>query len=317
MGSLTSTVPERAGRGKRGAPGPAQFGAGRRWRGPGVGSRLPAMLRSLVTAFVLVAPLAAVGCYDQPQPACTFRCAAADQACPSGYQCGGDDRCHLVMSGGGLAQCEEADAPVQIDATATADAAIDAATDAAVDAGNMAPTITGQNAVTTMEDTARTIVLADLTVTDPDSTVFTLAVMDGTNYTRVGATITPASNFTGALTVPVTVSDDVGATSAVFNLMVSVTAVNDAPVITGQNVVTGAVATARTIAFADLLVTDPDDTYPTGFTLTVMDGTGYARTGNAITPDAGTAGTNLTVPVQVNDGSANSNVFNLTVAVAP
>jgi hypothetical protein len=96
---------------------------------------------------------------------------------------------------------------------------------------NVAPIITGQNAASTLEDTARTIVFADLLVTDPDNTYptgFTLTVGSGSNYTHVGNVITPALNFNGPLTVPVTVSDGTN-TSVSFNLAVAVTPVNDVP----------------------------------------------------------------------------------------
>jgi len=72
------------------------------------------------------------------------------------------------------------------------------------------------------EARALTIALSDLTVTDPDNvypTEFTLSVQDGSNYSRVGNTITPALEFTGILTVPVTVSDG-AMDSAVFFLAV-------------------------------------------------------------------------------------------------
>ena len=61
--------------------------------------------------------------------------------------------------------------------------------------GNDAPVITAQGALTTAEETALTITLADLTVSDPDNSYpadFTLAVQNGVNYTRVGSTLTPA-----------------------------------------------------------------------------------------------------------------------------
>ncbi|MEQ1860992.1 MAG: Ig-like domain-containing protein, partial [Chthoniobacteraceae bacterium] len=144
---------------------------------------------------------------------------------------------------------------------------------------NDPPVITGQNVVSTPEETARTIVFGDLLVSDPDNTYptgFTLTVMDGTNYTRTGNAITPALDFNGTLTVPVKVNDG-AADSNVFNLSVSVTALNDPPAITGQNLVSTPEETERTIVFGDLLVSDPDNTYPTGFTLTVMDGTNYTR----------------------------------------
>ncbi len=61
-----------------------------------------------------------------------------------------------------------------------------------------------------------------------------MTVADGANYSVSGRTITPDQNFNGALTVPVTVNDG-SLNSASFNVRVTVTPVNDAPVITGQN----------------------------------------------------------------------------------
>ncbi len=189
-----------------------------------------------------------------------------------------------------------------------------------VNAVNDAPQIAGQNAVTTPEESARAIALADLIVTDVDNAGypagFTLTVANGTNYTRSGNTITPVLNFNGTLTVPVTVTDPAAGVSASFNLSVSVTPVNDAPVITGQTAISTAFNTARSIALSDLTVTDVDNTYPSGFTLSVQNGTNYSRVGNTITPAPNFFGT-LSVPAQVNDGAANSNVFNLAVTVNP
>ena len=186
----------------------------------------------------------------------------------------------------------------------------------AVTAVNDVPVISGQNSVSTPEETAVTILVSHLVITDPDDTYpggFTLTVLDGTNYTRSGNTITPAANFSGNLTVPVYVNDG-DANSNTYNLTVAVTAVNDVPVISGQNSVSTPEETAVTILVSHLVITDPDDTYPGGFTLTVQNGTNYTRSGNTITPAANFNG-NLTVPVYVNDGDANSNTYNLTVAV--
>ncbi len=101
---------------------------------------------------------------------------------------------------------------------------------------NDQPVITGQVLLSTPEETELAITVTDLTITDADSTVFTLAVQGGTNYTVNGNAITPVADFNGDLTVPVTVTDNSGelnATSTVFNLTVSVTGVNNQPVITG------------------------------------------------------------------------------------
>ena len=86
--------------------------------------------------------------------------------------------------------------------------------------------ITGQNTLSTSQNTGLMITLADLTVTNTDNiypTGFSLTVMAGTNYTLVGNTITPATDFTGILTVPVKVNDG-AADSNIYNLSVSVTA---------------------------------------------------------------------------------------------
>src|SRR5688572_19905652 len=99
--------------------------------------------------------------------------------------------------------------------------------------GQRSPRITGQNAVNTNEEQAVTITLDDLLVDDWRYPVgFTLTVYAGNNYTFSGRTITPALNFTGTLTVPVTVRTG-HRTSNVFNLQVTVTPLNDPPLITG------------------------------------------------------------------------------------
>jgi gliding motility-associated-like protein len=183
---------------------------------------------------------------------------------------------------------------------------------------NDAPAIIGQVALTTPEETALTIALSNLTVSDPDNTYpsgFTLSVQNGTNYTRTGNTITPATDFNGTLTVPVIVNDG-SLNSNTFNLAVTVTPVDDPPVITGQLTLTTPESTPLTIALGDLTVSDVDNTYPTGFALSVQNGTNYTRSGNTITPITNFNGT-LTVPVTVNDGALNSNVFNLVVTVTP
>ena len=179
------------------------------------------------------------------------------------------------------------------------------------------PIITGQNSVETPEETAREIVLTDLVIDDPDSINpddFTLTVQDGSDYVRILNTITPNLDFNGDLTVPVVVNDGT-ADSNTFDLTVAVTPLNDAPAITGQNAINIAEEAEREIVLGDLIVDDPDNTFPGDFTLTVQDGTDYTRVGNTITPGDQFSG-NLTVPVLVNDGTNDSNTFNLTVSVA-
>lgn len=183
---------------------------------------------------------------------------------------------------------------------------------------NDAPVITGQNAVTTNEDIPVTIALSHLVVTDPGNPELSgvsVSVYAGTNYTVSGRTVTPDKNFNGILTVPVTVSDGSN-TSNTFNLSVTVSPVNDAPIINGQAVLNTYKNTSVIIDFSHLSVTDVDNTYPTGFLMTLMNGTNYTVAGQSVTPATDFTGT-LSIPLQVSDGSASSQVFNFRIDVVP
>ncbi len=135
-------------------------------------------------------------------------------------------------------------------------------------------------------------------------------------------TYKPAANASGTSTFQVRVQDSGGVALSGIDLSdpqtftITVNAVNDAPVITGQAAISTAFNTARSITLSDLTVTDVDNTYPNGFTLSVQNGTNYSRVGNTITPALNFVGT-LSVPVKVNDGAADSNPFNLVVTVNP
>lgn len=124
---------------------------------------------------------------------------------------------------------------------------------------NQAPTITGQaTALSTAEDTPLTVSLGDLTVSDPDDAYpagFTLIVLAGTSYSVSGATVTPALDFNGTLSVPVRVNDG-QADSNTFNLSVTVTPVADAPL----NAVPGAQTAAEDtpLSISGLSVSDGD-----------------------------------------------------------
>jgi hypothetical protein len=189
---------------------------------------------------------------------------------------------------------------------------------------NVAPSIDAQAPLETLEDTAILVALADLTVTDSDNDYpddFTIAASPGADYTVVPAadnkslTITPALDFNGPLTVPVTVNDGF-ANSPAFDLAITVTPVNDAPTITG---LVAPLSTGEdepiTIAVTDLTITDPDNVYPTDFTLTLQPGTNYTLSGNEVIPEADYNGA-LSVPATVNDGELDSAVFNIPISVA-
>lgn len=182
---------------------------------------------------------------------------------------------------------------------------------------NNAPEIVGQHPVTTAEDTPLTVSLDDLVVVDEDDHYpdnFTLHILEGEGYSFSGATITPSLNFSGTLAVHVKVSDG-EAESESFPLQVTVTPVNDAPVITGQRPVDATENQPFSIAFEYLEVSDPDNVYPDQFTLVVLPGNDYAVSGITVTPQSGYTGP-LQVAVMVNDGVLNSNIFDLSVQVA-
>jgi gliding motility-associated-like protein len=184
---------------------------------------------------------------------------------------------------------------------------------------NVPPSITGQSSLTVMQGGALTINFSDLTVDDPDDsypTGFTMTIQDGDNYSVSGQTITPDPAFSGVLSVPVTVNDGEDE-SEPFAVSITVTPqepANVKPTITGQSAINTMEGVGVTIGFDDLTVTDPDDTYPNGFTMTLSAGANYTVNGTTITPDAGFAG-NLSVPVTVNDGEDSSDPFNLVVTV--
>lgn len=102
-----------------------------------------------------------------------------------------------------------------------------------VKAVNRVPQITGQATLQMNEDETLTVQLAQLTVVDQDSNYpqgFTLTVGTGEHYTVSGATVTPAADYFGRLVVPVTVNDGKNKSNP-FNLSITVTPVNDVPVI--------------------------------------------------------------------------------------
>jgi gliding motility-associated-like protein len=187
---------------------------------------------------------------------------------------------------------------------------------------NKKPKIVGQSPVSTNEEQSVTITFSHLQVRDDDNWFypwgFTLSVYPGENYTINNNTVTPNQNFYGTLSVPVTVNDGQN-DSDVYNLQVTIQPINDAPMITAQG---GPISTEQStpfdILFSHLIVSDPDNVYPSGFSLMVQpssNGT-YTVSGNQVTPAPSVVGP-LAVTVQVSDGSAASNLFTLNVDVKP
>ena len=126
-----------------------------------------------------------------------------------------------------------------------------------IDSVNDAPVISSQSgAVSCDEDYSLTLQVGYLNVTDIDNAIDDLGIMasSGTNYSAAGATITPDTNYNGALTVPVRVFDREDTTDA-FDMSITVNAVNDTPMIAitdfTENILFGDSA-AITMEFSDV-----------------------------------------------------------------
>ena len=124
-----------------------------------------------------------------------------------------------------------------------------------------------------MKEQALQVDLSHLQVTDPDNSYpngFTLKLFPGKNYTLNGNTITPSPNFSGNLKVPVTVNDGQNESNR-FELKIDVIKnQNVAPKITGQSPLSVNEGASITIELSHLQVTDPDNNYPNGFTLKLI-----------------------------------------------
>jgi gliding motility-associated-like protein len=182
---------------------------------------------------------------------------------------------------------------------------------------NAKPMITGQVALTTTKNKTIAIQLTHLTVTDPDNSFpsdFQLTVRPGTNYTSISNAITPAQNFIGTLSVNVTVNDGKD-DSDVFPLKVNVVEENMLR-ITGQQNVTMLEDSTLALGVTSLIVSDPDEKFPNGFSLTVLSGDQYSLEGQTIRPAKNLSG-NLKVNVQLIRGSEIVQSYTLLVVVLP
>jgi len=101
---------------------------------------------------------------------------------------------------------------------------------------NDVPEITAQTELITDEDVAITLLKTNFTITDVDNSdsELTLTVKPGSNYTFEGTEVIPEANFSGQLTVMVSVSD-LNGSSLDFAATITVEGVNDAPVVTSTS----------------------------------------------------------------------------------
>ena len=179
-----------------------------------------------------------------------------------------------------------------------------------VNSVNDEPQIVGQSSLQINEDSSLVLTSAELTITDPDDSSFTLSIGAGANYSVSGTTITPSVNFNGTLTVPVTVNDG-EADSGSFDVSVTVNAMNDVPLITSTPSVSIDEDNTYEFLLSDFGVSDVDSS---SFVLDILPGTYYSDSGNVITPDVNFNGT-LSVNARVYDGNdySSSVSFSMTV----
>ncbi|PLX83591.1 MAG: hypothetical protein C0617_10650 [Desulfuromonas sp.] len=151
---------------------------------------------------------------------------------------------------------------------------------------------------------------------DVDGDVLTIVAVTNPAHGRVTdngnrtVTYTPAPNYNGSDTFSYTNSDGKATDSATASITVA--AVNDPPVITGQNAAfTVPQGGSFTFDISDLDVVDPDDTV---FTLGVRPGLHYTVNGNTVTAANSYFGT-LRVSVAVHDGTTASSPFEVIVTV--
>jgi gliding motility-associated-like protein len=188
------------------------------------------------------------------------------------------------------------------------------------DPENVPPVITGQVVLTVNKNTPITIKPDHLIVSDPDDDYpsgFTLRVIDGEWFSVNGNIVTPDAGYVGVITVPVTVHDGKDESER-FGLKITVVdnaPANIRPVITGQVDLHVDKNESIEITLAHLTVEDADDNYPSGFSLKILDGPSYSVNGTTVTPDDGFVGI-LSIPVTINDGKQDSDVFNLKVTVS-
>lgn len=187
----------------------------------------------------------------------------------------------------------------------------------AVANANDAPVFTSTAVTTATEDLEYTY---DITTDDVDagSTVTISAFttlpawlnLDDNGDGTAQLSGTPANGDVGNVNVTLRVTDN-NATYTDQSFSITVSNVNDPPVIDGQSELTTEEDNNLVLTLTDLTVTDPDNNFPADFTLEVKAGENYTFTGTAVTPVSNWFGT-LIVNVTVSDLST---IVNGTVEI--
>jgi gliding motility-associated-like protein len=183
---------------------------------------------------------------------------------------------------------------------------------------NDRPQIISQtNKPSVQQQKALSLTISDIIVTDPDNSPsdFTIAVLPSVNgtYTASGNQVTPSMTSIGDIYVRISVSDG-QAESDVFPFIITVLPANETPRIISQIPLTINEDESIELTFSHLSVEDRDNPYPNGFTLTTYGGDDYTVNKNTVTPSPNFNGT-LTIPVSVNDGNSESQIFLVSIEV--
>lgn len=183
---------------------------------------------------------------------------------------------------------------------------------------NVAPTISGvQSPLQVNENDSIAIDLENFLVEDPDHNFpedFSMIIKEGEHYSISHLVVYPEQGFSGELTVPVQVSDGQDS-SKVYRLIITVLPVNEKPVIKGvANIPEVSSGEEIRLTLDNFLVEDGDNDYPDNFTLAVLEGENYTIQDNLVIIDSNFTG-ELSIPVKVNDGRADSEIFMLRLIV--
>ncbi len=184
---------------------------------------------------------------------------------------------------------------------------------------NDKPVINKQKTVPAVNDgDPVAITLADLEITDPDNSEgFRIEIAPSDYYRLEDNTIWPSENYSGPLTVSLTVNDGADS-SEPFPFQVDVLPDNDAPVITQRKIPLMMLEdTSLPILRDEHLLIEDVDNVPEDFTLKVEEGEHYKVEGSnqtIVKPDSGYNGP-LDVRITLTDDEGQTTAFTLKVEV--
>ena len=179
---------------------------------------------------------------------------------------------------------------------------------------NSAPILTAVTNKSIKQGETLTLTMDDVTATDAEGDALQLVIASGNNYTVSGNTITPATGFTGTLSVGISVTDgELTSNQMVMTVTVTALDVNSAPILTAVTNKSIRQGETLTLTMDDVTATDAEGD---ALQLVIANGNNYTVSGNTITPTTGFTGT-LSVGISVTDGELTSNQMVMSVTVTP